>query len=163
MNRSLTEQMQDFSSSLQKAMAEHMHNTMKLQVDMLRAVHNPVGDRVQSIASSMQNIFLEQIKLLSTGMTNPLSNQGGDFSASVQRIMSEQMQIFAASTANPTPEQLEEFFATMRATMSEQVRLAADLQGAMAKQMQQLMDNLHTTMTNLAGSSEEGIEQDDEK
>lgn len=156
MNRSLTEQMQDFSSSLQKAMAEHMHNTMRLQVDMLRSVHNPVGDRMQSITSSVQNIFLEQIKLISTGMTSPLSNRPGDFSASVQRIMSEQMQLFAASTANPTPEQLEEFFSNMRATMLEQMQLAADLQTAMTRQMQQLMDNLQSTMVNLAGSGEEG-------
>jgi hypothetical protein len=156
MNRSLTEQMQDFSSSLQKAMAEHMHNTMRLQVDMLRSVHNPVGDRMQSITSSVQNIFLEQIKLISTGMTNPLSNKPSDFAASVQRIMSEQMQLFAASTANPTPEQLEEFFSNMRATMAEQMQLAADLQAVMTKQMQQLMDNLQSTMTNLAGSGDEG-------
>lgn len=153
MSGSLTEQMQDFSASLQKTMAEHMQNTMKLQIDMLRAVHNPVGDRVQNITYSMQNIFLEQIRLLSSGMTGQISDPVANFSASVQRIMSEQMQIFAASTANPTPEQLEEFFAMMRSTMTEQVKLAADLQAAMAEQMQQLLDNLNSTMANLAGSS----------
>jgi len=152
----LTEQMQDFARNLQNAMAEHMQNTMKLQVDMLRTVHNPVGERVQSISSSMQNIFIEQMKMLSKGMTNPLSLQVEDFSASVQRIMSEQMQIFASSTANPTPEQLEEFFATMRSTMAEQMQLAADLQGVLSKQMQQLMEQLQSTMTGLAGSSGEG-------
>ena len=68
---SLTEQMQGFASSLQKAMAEHMQNTMTLQMDMLKAVHNPVAERVQTIASGMQNIFLEQMKMLSTGMANP--------------------------------------------------------------------------------------------
>jgi len=152
----LTEQMQDFARDLQNAMAAHMQNTMKLQVDMLRTVHNPVGERVQSISSSMQNIFLEQMKMLSKGMTSPLSLQVEDFSASVQRIMSEQMQIFASSTANPTPEQLEEFFATMRSTMAEQMQLAADLQAVLSKQMQQLMEQLQSTMTGLAGSSGEG-------
>lgn len=154
MNLTLTNQMQDFGSSLQQAMAEHMQNTMKLQVEMLKAVHNPVGERVQSISSSMQNIFLEQMKMISTGMKNPMSSQVDGFSASVQRIMSEQMQIFAASTSNPTPEQLEEFFATMRNTMGDQMQLAADLQAAMSKQMEQFMENLRSTMTGLAGSSE---------
>ncbi len=156
MNLTLTNQMQDFASSLQKAMAEHMQNTMKLQVDMLKAVHNPVEERVQSIGSSMQNIFREQMNMLSTGMQNPMSGQVDDFSASVQRIMSEQMQIFAASTTNPTPEQLEEFFSTMQSTMAEQMQLAADLQAAMSKQTQQFMENLHSAMTGLAGSSKEG-------
>jgi len=156
----LRNQMQDFASSLQKAMAEHMQSTMKLQVDMLRTVQNPVGERVQDIGSSMQNIFLEQMKMLSKGMTNPLSIQLEDFSASVQRIMSEQMQIFAASTANPTPEQLEEFFATMRKTMAEQVQLAAELQTALSKQMQQFMEQLQSRMTGLAGSSGEGASEE---
>ncbi|MCG6860345.1 MAG: hypothetical protein LJE70_03545 [Chromatiaceae bacterium] len=153
---SLTDQMQDFAASLQKAMAEHMQSTMKLQVDMLKAVHNPVGERVQNISSSMQNIFLEQIKMISTGMKNPMSSQVDNFSSSVQRIMSEQMQIFAASTANPTPEQLEEFFSNMRSTIADQMQLAADLQSVLAKQMQQFVDNLQTTTTRLAGSSKEG-------
>jgi len=151
---SLTEQMQGFASSLQKAMAEQMQNTMKLQMDMLKAAQSPVGKRVQTIASGMQNIFLEQMKILSTGMKNPMSSQMEDFSASVQRIMSEQMQIFAASTVNPTPEQLEEFFATLRKTMDDQIKLAADLQAAMSKQMQQFMENLQGTMTRLAGSKD---------
>lgn len=160
MNLTLTKQMQDFAASLQKAMAEHMQNTMKLQVDMLKAVHNPVEERVQSIASSMQSIFHEQMKMLSTGMKNPMSSQVDEFSSSVQRIMSEQMQIFAASTTNPTPEQLEEFFSTMRSTMSDQVQLAADLQAAMSAQMQQFMETLHSTMTTLAGTSEEGTDKE---
>jgi len=155
MNLTLTNQMRDFSASLQKAMAEHMQNTLKMQVEMLKAVHDPVEGRVQSISSSMQNIFLEQMKMISTGMSNPMSSQVEDFSASVQRIMSEQMQIFAASTTNPTPEQLDEFFATMRSTMADQMQLAADLQVTMSKQMQQFMENLHSTMTNLAGSNKE--------
>jgi ketopantoate reductase len=155
----LTNQMQGFAASLQKAMAEQMQNTMKLQVDLLKAVHSPVGERVHAITSGMQNIFLEQMKMLSTGMTNPMSVQLQSFSASVQRIMSEQMQIFAASTANPTPEQLEEFFATMRNTIAEQMQLAADLQGAMSRQMQQFLDKLHGTMAGLAGSSAEDAEE----
>jgi len=153
MNLTLTNQMQEFASSLQKAMAEHMQNTLKLQVDMLRAVHNPIGERVQSVATSMQSIFLEQMKMISTGMSNPMSQQLDDFSASVQKILSEQLQIFAASTVNPTPEQLEEFFATLRGTMANQMQLAADLQTAMSKQMEQFMDNLHNTMMRLAGGS----------
>ncbi len=159
MSFTLTNQMQEFAASLQKAMAEHMQNTMKLQVDMLKTVHNPVEERMQSITSSMQNIFREQMKMISTGMKNPMSNQVDEFSASVQRILSEQMQIFAAGTSNPTPEQLEEFFATMRNTMSEQVQLAADLQAAMSKQMQQFMGNLQSTMTGLAGSDEAGSKE----
>jgi hypothetical protein len=155
----LTNQMQGFAASLQKAMAEHMQNTMELQVDLLKTVHTPVGERVHAIASGMQNIFLEQMKMLSTGMTNPMSIELQSFSASVQRIMSEQMQIFAASTANPTPEQVEEFFATMRDTIGEQMQLAADLQGAMARQMRQFLDKLHGTMASLAGSSTEGGEE----
>jgi len=158
---SVTEQMQDFASSLQRAMAEHMQNTMKLQVDMLKAVQSPVGERVQTIASGVQNIFLEQMKMLSTGMTNPMSNQVANFSASVQRIMSEQMQIFAASTPNPTPEQVEEFFATMKDTIAEQLRLAASLQAAMSKQMQDFLDNLRSTMTGLTGSSDAGEGKED--
>ena len=90
MNLTLTQQMQDFAASLQKAMAEHMQNTMKLQVDMLRSVHNPIGDRVQTVASSMQNIFLEQMKMISTGMSNTMSPQVDHFSATDQRITSEQ-------------------------------------------------------------------------
>ena len=156
MNLTLAEQMQDFALRLQKAMAEHMQNTMKLQVEMLSSVHNPVEERVQNITSSMQNIFLEQIKMLSTGMKNPMSNQVEDFSASVQRIMSEQMQIFAASTTNPTPEQLEEFFLTMQSTMADQMQLAADLQTAMSKQMQQFVENLQSAMASLAGTSTGG-------
>lgn len=155
MNLNLTEQMQDFAMSLQKTMAEHMQKTMKLQVEMLTVVHNPVEESVQSITSSAQNIFLEQIKMISTGMHNTMSSQVKDFSNSVQRIMSEQMQIFAASTTNPTPEQLEEFFSTMRSTMADQMELAADLQGAMSRQMQQFMENLQSTMTGLAGSNKE--------
>jgi DNA anti-recombination protein RmuC len=157
---SLTEQMQGFASSLQKAMADHMQSTMKLQMDMLKAIQSPVADRMQSITSGVQNIFLEQMKTLSTGMTNPLSMQVQDFSTSVQRIMSEQMQIFAASTANPTPEQLEEFFATMRSIMAEQMQLAGDLQAALSKQMQQFMEQLQSTMTGLAGSSGEGASEE---
>jgi hypothetical protein len=148
---SLTDQMQDFSSSLQRAMAEHIQGTMKLQVDMLRSVQSPVGERVQAITSGMQNILLEQMQMLSKGMANPMSNQLEDFSASVQRIMSEQMQIFAASTASPTPEQLDEFFETMRGTMTEQMQLAADLQAVLSSQMQQFIDKLQSTMTGLAG------------
>jgi len=122
---------------------------------MLKAVHNPVAERMQNMASGMQNIFLEQMKMLTTGMSNPMSNQMEAFSASVQRILSEQMQIFAAGTANPTPEQLEEFFETMRKTIAEQMRLAEDLQAAMSKQMQQFLDNLHTKVADLAGSGKE--------
>jgi len=151
----VTNQMQDFAKNLQNAMAKHIQETMKLQVDMLRAVQYPLGDRVQSIGSSIQNIFLEQIKTLSTGMTSPLSNQIEDFSASVQRIMSEQMQIFATSTASPTPEQLEEFFATMRKTIADQMKLAFDLQTTMSQQMQQLMVDLQGEMTRLVGSGED--------
>jgi len=149
---SLTDQMQDFASSLQRAMAEHIQGTMKLQVDMLRSVQSPVGERVQAITSGMQNILLEQMQMLSKGMANPMSNQLEDFSASVQRIMSEQMQIFAASTTSPTPEQLDEFFETMRSTMTEQMQLAADLQAVLSSQMQQFIDKLRSTMTGLAGS-----------
>ena len=152
---SLTEQMQGFASSLQKTMAEHMQNTMKLQMEMLKAVHTPVEERMQTIASGMQNIFLEQMRVLSTGMANPMSNQVEDFSSSVQRIMSEQMQIFAASTANPTPGQVEEFLAMMRNTVAEQVQLAVDLQVAMSTQMHQLMESLRGTMVHLVGSSGE--------
>jgi hypothetical protein len=151
---SVTEQMQDFALSLQKAMAEHMQNTLNLQVEMLKAVHNPVEERVQSITSSMQNIFLEQMKMISTGMRNPMSSSLDEFSASVQRIMSEQMQIFAANTPNPTPERLEEFFSTMRSTMEDQIRLAADVHTAMSKQMQQFIDDLHSTLMSLAGGNE---------
>jgi len=154
MNLTLTNQMQDFATSLQKAMAEHLQNTMKLQVEMLKAIQNPVGEKVQNIGSSMHNILLEQMKMITTGMTNPMSNQVEAFSASVQRIMSEQMQIFAASTAHPTPEQLEEFFATMRSTMMDQMRLAGELQSVITKQMEQFMENLRGTMTGLAGTGE---------
>lgn len=153
---SMTDPMQDFARHLQNTMAKHIQDTMKLQVDMLRAVQDPVGDKVQSIGSSMQNIFLEQMKLLSTGMTSPLSIQVEDFSASVQRIMSEQMQMFATSTANPSPEQLDQFFATMRKTIADQMKLAFDLQTTMSQQMQQLMSNLQVEMTRLVGSSEQG-------
>ena len=149
---SLTDQMQDFASSLQRAMAEHIQGTMKLQVDMLRSVQSPVGERVQAMTSGMQNILLEQMQMLSKGMANPMSNQLDEFSASVQRIMSEQMQIFAASTASPTPEQLDEFFETMRGTMTEQLQLATDLQAVLSSQMQQFIDKLRSTMTGLAGS-----------
>jgi len=158
----LTNQMQGFAASLQKAMAEHMQKTMELQVDLLKAVHTPVEERVYAITSGMQNIFLEQMKMLSSGMTNPMSVQLESFSASVQRIMSKQMQIFAASTANPTPEQLEEFFATMRDTIAEQMQLAADLQAAMANQMQQFLDKLHATIAALAGSNAEDAEDYDQ-
>ena len=147
--------------SLQKIMAEQMQNTMKLQVQMLSAVHNPVEKKVQNITSSMQNIFREQMDMISTGIKDPMSSQVKDFSDRVQRIMSEQMQIFAASTTNPTPEQLEEFFSAMQSTMADQMQLAGDLQSAMAKQMQQFMENMHRAMAGLAGSGrKEGSEEE---
>jgi len=152
---SVADQMQELALSLQKAMAEHMQKTLNLQVEMLKAVHNPVEERVQSITSSMQNIFLEQMKMISTGMRNPMSSSVDEFSASVQRIMSEQMQIFAANSPNPSPQRLEEFFTIMRSTMEDQIRLAADVQTAMSQQMQQFIDSLHSTLIGLAGSSKE--------
>jgi hypothetical protein len=144
--------MQEFALSLQKALTEHMQSTMKLQADVLRAVQDPIEKRAQDIGGSLQKIFAEQVNLVTASMTNPMSNQLDDFAASVQRIMSEQLQVFASSTANPTPEQLDDFFDAMRDTMAEQMQFAAELQGAMSKQMQQFMDSLHTTMTTLAGS-----------
>ena len=155
MNFGLATQMQDFALSLQKTMAQHMQETMRIQLEALSVLQTPAADGMQRITAGMQHIMLEQLQLLSAGMRRPMDDQVREFTGAVQRIMAEQMQIFAATTNNPSHEQLDEFISAMHDTMTEQMRFAVKMQATMTEQMQQFLGNLHQAMADVAGSGQD--------
>ncbi len=71
MNKTLTQQMQDFAIGLQTIMAKHIQDTTMKQVEIFMAMQTPITSNTQKITENIHSIMLNKIEDFSKNMRTP--------------------------------------------------------------------------------------------